>query len=117
MEVPRMVGPHQHTGTARRHDPLVDEPAARPSATGHALRPVPVETMVEDRRSRLVPVNDDNIERFRGRWVALSPDGEVVADAAELDELLALVEHDGPRPDVLVQRVPEADAPMFVVLG
>lgn len=112
-----MVGPHQHSESVRRRDPLVDEAAARPSAIGPALRPELVETTVEDPRSRLVPVNDDDIERFRGRWVALSPDGEVVVDAAELDELLALVEHDGPRPDVVVQRVPEADAPMFVGLG
>jgi hypothetical protein len=41
----------------------------------------------------------------------------VFADAAELDELLALVEREGPRPDLVVQRVPEADAPMFVGLG
>lgn len=111
-----MVDPHQRIGTVRRHDPLdqdplADEPVARPSAMGH------VETIVEHPRSRLGSVNGNEIERFRGRWVALSPDGEVVADAAELDELLALVEHDGPRPDVVVQRVPEADAPMFVGLG
>ncbi len=112
-----MAGPHQHTGTAGRHDPVADEPVVRPSATSHDLRPERVETTVEDPQSRLILVTEHNIERFRGRWVALSPDGEVVADAGELDELLALVEHDGPRPDVVVQRVPEADAPIFVGLG
>lgn len=43
--------------------------------------------------------------------------GDVVADADELHALLTLVERDGPRPDVVVQRVPEADAPMFVGLA
>ncbi|MDQ3542743.1 MAG: DUF5678 domain-containing protein [Actinomycetota bacterium] len=57
------------------------------------------------------------VERYRGRWVAVSEAGDVVADADELDALLSFVERDGPRPDVVVQRVPEADAPMFVGLG
>ena len=62
-------------------------------------------------------MKDEVVDRFRGRWVAVTSDGDVVADAAELDELLALVEREGPRPDLVVQRVPEADAPMFVGLG
>jgi uncharacterized protein DUF5678 len=57
------------------------------------------------------------VDRYRGRWVAVTESGDVVGDAYELDALLALVERDGPRPDVVVQRVPEADAPMFVGLG
>lgn len=62
-------------------------------------------------------VKHELVERYRGRWVAVSETGDVVADADELDVLLTLVERDGPRPDVVVQRVPEADAPMFVGLG
>lgn len=57
------------------------------------------------------------VERYRGRWVAVDRDGEVVADAEEADVLLRLVERDGPRPDVIVHRVPEADAPTFIGLG
>ncbi len=57
------------------------------------------------------------VERYRGRWVAVNEAGEVVGDADELDVLLSTVERDGPRPDVVVQRVPEADAPMFVGLA
>jgi hypothetical protein len=66
---------------------------------------------------RLMPMDEQSLDQFRGRWVALSADGEVVADAAELDELLALVECEGPRPDLVLQRLPEADTPMFVGLG
>lgn len=62
-------------------------------------------------------MKDGVVDLFRGRWVAVTSEGDVVADAAELDELLALIERDGPRPDLVVQRVPEADAPMFVGLG
>jgi hypothetical protein len=62
-------------------------------------------------------VKHELVERYRGRWVAVSDAGDVVADADELDALLAMVERDGPRPDLVVQRVPEADAPMFVGLG
>jgi len=66
---------------------------------------------------RLMRMDEQSLDQFRGRWVALSADGEVVADAAELDELLALVECEGPRPDLVLQRLPEADTPMFVGLG
>lgn len=34
------------------------------------------------------PVSADAFERFAGRWIALR-DGEVIADAATLDELAA----------------------------
>lgn len=56
------------------------------------------------------------IERYRGRWVAVADDGDVVADADELDAVLAFVETRGLQADV-VQRVPEADTPVFVGLG
>ncbi len=56
------------------------------------------------------------VDRYRGRWVAVNHDGDVVADAAELDVLLSSVEANGPRPDLVVQRIPEADAPVFVGL-
>lgn len=57
------------------------------------------------------------LDRYRGRWVDADADGDVVADADEVDALLDMIEHDGPRPDLVIQRVPEADAPMFVGLG
>ena len=53
------------------------------------------------------------VERFRGRWVALDGAGEVVADAGELGDLLAQLESEGLRADI-VQRVPAADEPLFV---
>ena len=56
------------------------------------------------------------VDRYRGRWVGVDESGDVVADASELSVLLTLVEQNGPRPDVVVQRVPEVDAPMFVGL-
>ena len=69
-------------------------------------------------RGNVVGVKHElRVERYRGRWVAVAETGEVVADADELDVLLRLVERDGPRPDVVVQQVPEANAPMFVGLG
>ncbi len=61
-------------------------------------------------------VRVDLVERFRGRWVALDAAGEVVADAAELAELLELVESAGVAASV-VQRVPGLDDPVFVGLG
>ena len=61
-------------------------------------------------------VRADLVERFRGRWVALDAAGEVVADAAELAELLELVESAGVAASV-VQRVPGLDDPVFVGLG
>ncbi len=71
----------------------------------------------DGRRGSVAPVKHELVERYRGRWVAVSEAGDVVGDADELDALLSLVEADGPRPDVVVQRVPEADAPMFVGLA
>ncbi len=62
-------------------------------------------------------MKEELVERYRGRWVAVTEEGDVAADADELDVLLRLVERDGPRPDVIVHRVPEADAPIFIGLG
>ncbi len=56
------------------------------------------------------------IDHYRGRWVAVTDNGDVVADADELDAVLALLENRGLQADV-VQRVPEADGPVFVGLG
>lgn len=43
--------------------------------------------------------------------------GDVVADDDEHDSLLSSIEANGPRPDLVVQRIPEANAPLFVGLG
>lgn len=66
-------------------------------------------------RASLVAVKHEFVERFRGRWVAVDEAGDVVADADELDAVLELVEAEGLIADV-VQRVPEADAPLFIGL-
>ncbi len=55
------------------------------------------------------------LDLYRGRWVAVDEAGDVVADADELDVLLAVLENVGLSAD-MVQRVPEADAPVFVGL-
>jgi hypothetical protein len=55
------------------------------------------------------------LDRYRGRWIALGDDGSVMADAAELDELFAVLDErqiDG----TTIQRVPLADEPLFVGL-
>ncbi|MGD9999201.1 MAG: DUF5678 domain-containing protein [Ilumatobacteraceae bacterium] len=57
------------------------------------------------------------VDQYRGRWVAVDEDGSVVADASELDELLQVCEGKHFSADVVVHRVPEADAPLFVGLG
>lgn len=57
------------------------------------------------------------VDQYRGRWVAVSAEGDVVADARELDELLTACRGKGFGADVVVHRVPEADAPLFVGLG
>jgi len=61
-------------------------------------------------------VRADLVERFRGRWVALDDIGEVVADADELGSLLERLEAAGVHAS-MVQRVPSADAPLFVGLS
>ncbi|HWL45383.1 MAG TPA: DUF5678 domain-containing protein [Ilumatobacter sp.] len=57
------------------------------------------------------------LDEYRGRWVAVNDEGDVVADADELDHLLAELKRHAARADLVVQRVPEADAPLFVGLG
>jgi hypothetical protein len=61
-------------------------------------------------------VRADLVERFRGRWVALDDAGNVVADADELGVLLEELATAGMQSHV-VQRVPNADDPMFVGLS
>ncbi len=56
------------------------------------------------------------VDRYRGRWVAANKDGDVVMATDELDALLTAVEAVRPRPDLVVQRIPEADAPVFIGL-
>jgi hypothetical protein len=62
-------------------------------------------------------VRREFLDQYRGRWVAVDEGGDVVADAAELGELLSACEGKGFSADVVVHRVPEADAPLFVGLG
>lgn len=81
-------------------------------------RPSPTGAMSErvlGWRASVVVMKHELVERFRGRWVAVDEAGDVVADANELDALLGLVENEGLTADV-VQRVPEADAPLFIGL-
>ncbi|MTA13236.1 MAG: hypothetical protein F2534_11600 [Actinobacteria bacterium] len=56
------------------------------------------------------------VQRFSGRWVALDASGEVVADAAELSELLSFVRSSGIWASV-VQRVPGLHDAVFVGPG
>ena len=56
------------------------------------------------------------VERFRGRWVALDDNGEVVADAGELGVLFERLENLGVRANT-VQRVPAEDDPIYVGLS
>jgi hypothetical protein len=59
----------------------------------------------------------EDVERYRGRWVALQrSDDVVVADAESLESLqesLQAAEH----PQVLIRRIPALDDPVFVGLG
>lgn len=87
-------------------------PASTGGAAGGSLGPSLVGGF-----STVVGVRQELVDRYRGRWVAVSEAGEVVADAEEVDVLMRLVERDGPRPDLIVQRVPEVDAPLFIGLG
>jgi hypothetical protein len=56
------------------------------------------------------------VDQFRGRWVAVNDD-DVVTDAEEFGELLKACEGMGFTLDVVVHRVSEVDAPLFVSLG
>lgn len=59
----------------------------------------------------------DLVDQYRGRWVAVNAEGDVIADACELDELLEVCRGKGIGAEAVVHRVPEADAPLFVGLG
>lgn len=62
-------------------------------------------------------MQDDEVERYRGRWVALDDsDDHVVADADSLEALLADLDRQSER-RVLIQRIPSLDDPLFIGLG
>lgn len=60
-------------------------------------------------------MNRSIIERFRNRWIAVQDDGNVVADAETLDQLLVVLET-MPATQASIQRVPATDEPLFVGL-
>ena len=60
-------------------------------------------------------MNQDVIERYRDRWVAIRDDETVVADAEDLGGLLRLLEMT-PAEGASIQRIPAADEPLFVGL-
>lgn len=67
--------------------------------------------------SSLAQVRPDDIERYRGRWVALRRSDEVVlADAASLEDLQRSLDA-SVHPQVLIRRIPALDDPVFVGLG
>lgn len=53
------------------------------------------------------------VERYRDRWVAVEDDGNVVADAVDLDGLLTILQG-MPAVKASIQRIPAADEPLFV---
>jgi hypothetical protein len=58
-----------------------------------------------------------DMERYRGRWIAVRRDDDhVVADAPSLEQLQADL-RDLPDLAVLIRRVPGANDPIFVGLG
>ncbi|HWL45509.1 MAG TPA: DUF5678 domain-containing protein [Ilumatobacter sp.] len=58
-----------------------------------------------------------DLEKYRGKWVAVDPSGGVVVEAAETHEaLLQALEHQ-PGRKVVIHRVPVLDEPIFVGLG
>lgn len=57
------------------------------------------------------------LERYRGRWVAVDrDDDEVVANAPSLEQLQAELK-ESPGLPVLIRRIPSRDDPVFVGLG
>lgn len=56
------------------------------------------------------------VERYRGRWVALDAHGNVVVDGDELGAVFDRLKLEGLTAR-MVQRVPDADDPMFVGLS
>jgi hypothetical protein len=55
------------------------------------------------------------VERYQDRWVAIQGDGNVVADAADLDALFSLLSA-MPATKAAIQRIPALDEPVFVGL-
>lgn len=62
-------------------------------------------------------MRSEDVQRYRGRWVAVRRSDEVVlADAESLDALQeALKEHE--HPQVLIRRIPALEDPIFVGLA
>ena len=56
------------------------------------------------------------LEDYRGRWVAVTAEGDVVADAEDMDAIMDLVKERG-LSVYAVHGVPEADEPMIIGLG
>jgi hypothetical protein len=61
-------------------------------------------------------VDAAKLETYAGRWVALGPDGGVVASADELDELLVRLGRNEVRASTM-RRIPSLDDPLFVGLS
>jgi len=58
-----------------------------------------------------------DLERYRGRWIAIDPgDDAVVAATGTLEDLHGLLDSN-PERTVVIQRVPGSDEPLFVGLG
>jgi hypothetical protein len=55
------------------------------------------------------------LDRYRERWIALTTDGDVLADAEQIDELLDLLDARGLKA-AQIQRIPAANEPLFVGL-
>jgi Family of unknown function (DUF5678) len=60
-------------------------------------------------------MNEQMVERYRDRWVAIRDDGSVVADAADLDGVLLQLK-DLPDERASIQRIPALDEPLFAGL-
>ena len=60
-------------------------------------------------------MDENALQNYRNRWVAVQDDGRVVADANDLDALLTALKN-LPDAKASIQRVPAADEPLFVGL-
>ena len=61
-------------------------------------------------------MRSDLVEQYRGRWVAITEDGEVVADAEDMIAVMDLVKERG-LSVYGVHGVAEADDPLIIGLG
>lgn len=59
----------------------------------------------------------EDVERYRGRWVAVRRSDEVVLADADSLELLQETLKEGKHPQVLIRRIPAVDDPISVGLG